>query len=129
MPRNNLVVIICSLLSAIVIVFALYSQLHWISDHSQLGPEEKKDEYLRQLIHIITILPALLGLALFRKDVGKMITTGYVVYLAIIGFCYYFLLHGNDALESGILMITLGIPFSIALSIFSIIRLFQQRHY
>ena len=127
MLRQSLTVAICSAISAVIILMATFFQVHFINDHSGLSEAEKKEEYLYQLVHVVNLLPAILGFLLLRKDIGKMITVGFVVYALIVGFCYFFLLHGNDGLESSILMITLCIPYSIALSIFSAVRLAQNR--
>ncbi len=126
MQKQNLVILIASIAAAIIIALAVYMQVHLITEHAAFADEEKQKELLKLAIHVVTFLPALIGMLLVNKDVGRMITIGYLVYVAIIGFCYYFLLHGSDALEAGILLIVLAIPYSIALSIFGLIRVFQR---
>ncbi len=127
MKKQNLTILICSIIAGLIIMFAVYMRVHLLNEHSALNDDEKNDEFLKLALHFVTLLPALIGMALYKKDVGKMVTTGYITYLIVTGFCYYFLLHGSDALESGILMVVLAIPYSIALSIFALVRFFQQK--
>ncbi len=117
---NQKVVLVSSLLIVAVGVADVVYRFSILDLPDFYTTQDKLYEYSAILFQLWLFLPAVTGLYIYvrRKGLPYIVSVLYLLYLSIIIFI--FLYEGKDSLEVGLFLVVIGIPFSLFLSIFSI---------
>jgi len=81
--------------------------------------QDKMYEYITIFYHLPVLLPALIGLWVYKKPFKSLtVLIGYIVYFLLIILSYSSFLWANDSLETGFFFIILTMPYSIIFTVY-----------
>lgn len=108
-----------------IIIWVAYFIYFWSTIHFPefYSTSQRLYEYTIMLYHLPILLPAFSGLLLSNKiQTTKWLSLAYALHVMVIIICYITLLKSSDAIEAGLLFITCGLPYSLILGIYTIVK-------
>ncbi|MCF6296938.1 MAG: hypothetical protein L3J08_02985 [Flavobacteriaceae bacterium] len=113
------VILVISLLVILALLFFFIYQWSNLEFSEFYTHQDKIYEYTAIFYHLPVLLPALIGLWIYKKSFKSLtVLIGYVVYFLLIILSYSSLFWANDPLEAGFFFVILAMPYSIIFTIY-----------